>query len=55
LKCHLTFTNSAVNKIILDNLHVNRHVTEEIRGPRYCPSIESKAIRYVFTRFTGWK
>jgi len=50
LKCHLTFTNTAVNKIILDNLHVNRHVTEEIRGPRYCPSIESKAIRYVYTR-----
>jgi tRNA uridine 5-carboxymethylaminomethyl modification enzyme len=46
LNCYLTFTNSAVNKIILDNLHVNRHVTEEIRGPRYCPSIESKAIRF---------
>ncbi|XP_069669204.1 protein MTO1 homolog, mitochondrial isoform X2 [Periplaneta americana] len=46
LKCHLTFTNPAVNKIILDNLHVNRHVMEEVTGPRYCPSIESKAIRF---------
>jgi hypothetical protein len=34
---------------------VNRHVAEEIRGPRYCPSIESKAIRYVCTRLQVWK
>ncbi|KAJ9597787.1 hypothetical protein L9F63_011395, partial [Diploptera punctata] len=46
LKCHLTYTNAAVNKIILQNLHVNRHVTEEVTGPRYCPSIESKALRF---------
>lgn len=46
LKCHLTLTNAAVNKIIVDNLHVNRHVTEEVTGPRYCPSIESKALRF---------
>ncbi|PSN46548.1 Protein MTO1 [Blattella germanica] len=46
LKCHLTFTNAAVNKIIMDNLHLNRHVTEEVTGPRYCPSIESKALRF---------
>ncbi|PNF36860.1 MTO1-like protein, mitochondrial [Cryptotermes secundus] len=46
LKCYLTYTNSAVHKIILDNLHVNRHVREEVRGPRYCPSIESKALRF---------
>ena len=45
LRCHMTFTNAAVNKLILDNLHVNRHVTEEVTGPRYCPSIESKALR----------
>ncbi|KAK7868536.1 hypothetical protein R5R35_004818 [Gryllus longicercus] len=44
--CHLTLTNPAVDKIILDNLHVNRHVTEEVQGPRYCPSIESKALRF---------
>ncbi|XP_064618696.1 protein MTO1 homolog, mitochondrial-like [Lineus longissimus] len=46
LLCHLTFTNAAVDKIILDNLHLNRHVTEETEGPRYCPSIESKALRF---------
>ncbi|KDR21418.1 protein MTO1 homolog, mitochondrial [Zootermopsis nevadensis] len=46
LKCHLTFSNSSVRKLILDNLHLNRHVTEGITGPRYCPSIESKALRF---------
>ncbi|XP_075220870.1 5-taurinomethyluridine-[tRNA] synthase subunit MTO1, mitochondrial isoform X2 [Lycorma delicatula] len=46
LHCYLTRTNESVEKIIVNNLHVNRHVAEEINGPRYCPSIESKAIRF---------
>lgn len=42
----MTRTNSQVENIVLSNLHLNRHVMEEINGPRYCPSIESKVLRF---------
>lgn len=46
LPTHLTYTNDRVAKIVKDTLHLNRHVKEETRGPRYCPSLESKIIRF---------
>lgn len=46
LPCHMSYTTESVRDIIMKNLHVNRHVTEEITGPRYCPSIESKFLRF---------
>lgn len=46
LPCFLTMTNNKVRTIILDNLHLNRHIKEEITGPRYCPSIESKYLKF---------
>lgn len=43
----MTYTNENVAKIIRENLHNNIHVTEEASsGPRYCPSIESKVLRF---------
>ena len=38
LPCHLTYTNERAHKIIAENMHLNRHVREEINGPRYSDS-----------------
>ncbi|KAJ8681361.1 hypothetical protein QAD02_017148 [Eretmocerus hayati] len=45
-RCYLTYTTQEANDIVNRNLHCNRHVTEGVTGPRYCPSIESKILKY---------
>lgn len=42
----MVHTPPSINDIITKNLHVNHHVTQELNGPRYCPSIESKILRF---------
>lgn len=46
LNCYKTETNPATHKIIQDNLDKSIHIRETIKGPRYCPSLESKVIRF---------
>eukprot|EP00095_Tigriopus_kingsejongensis_P004333 snap_masked-scaffold1460_size40381-processed-gene-0.3 protein:Tk04333 transcript:snap_masked-scaffold1460_size40381-processed-gene-0.3-mRNA-1 annotation:"mto1-like mitochondrial" len=46
MSCHLTETNARVHQTVLDHAHLNRHVQEETHGPRYCPSLESKIVRF---------
>ncbi|WIW70745.1 tRNA uridine-5-carboxymethylaminomethyl(34) synthesis enzyme MnmG [Anaerosinus gibii] len=46
--CWLTYTNEKTHRIILDNLHRAPMYTGLIEGmgPRYCPAIETKLVRF---------
>ena len=46
--CHITYTNAAVHELIRANLHRAPMYSGQIRtcGPRYCPSIEDKVVRF---------
>jgi tRNA uridine 5-carboxymethylaminomethyl modification enzyme len=48
LDCHITFTNPAVHEMIRANLHRAPMYSGQIAstGPRYCPSIEDKIVRF---------
>ena len=46
--CYLTYTNEKTHEIIRKNLHRSPLYAGEIEGtgPRYCPSIEDKVVRF---------
>ena len=46
--CHLTYTNEETHRIIRENLHRSPIYDGTISGvgPRYCPSIETKIVRF---------
>ena len=48
LPCYLTYTNAKTHEIIRKNLHRSPLYGGEIKGtgPRYCPSIEDKVVRF---------
>ncbi len=48
MPCHLTYTNEKTHQIIRDNLHKSAMYSGRIIGigPRYCPSIEDKVVRF---------
>ena len=48
IKCYLTYTNLETHKVIKDNIHRSPLYSGEIKGigPRYCPSIEDKVMRF---------
>lgn len=46
--CHISWTNEQTKKVILDNINKSAMYSGQIQGigPRYCPSIEDKVIRF---------
>ena len=48
VSCWLTYTNEETHKIIMDNLDRSPLYSGDIHGtgPRYCPSIEDKVVRF---------
>jgi len=48
IQCWITYTNEATHGLIRDNLHRAPMYSGQIRavGPRYCPSIEDKVVRF---------
>ena len=48
VNCYLTYTNAETHKLIQENLDLSPMFRGEIegKGPRYCPSIEDKVVRF---------
>ena len=48
IDCHITHTNEATHALIRDNLNRSAMYSGQIHGtgPRYCPSIEDKVVRF---------
>jgi len=48
VSCHITYTTEQTKRIILANIHRSPMYSGKIQGigPRYCPSIEDKIVRF---------
>lgn len=48
IPCHITYTNENTHRIINENINLSPMYSGQIKsiGPRYCPSIEDKIVRF---------
>ncbi|KAI6649201.1 MTO1-like protein [Oopsacas minuta] len=60
LSCYFTLTNQKTRMVVEEAIEECDYLRQDINGPRYCPSIESKVLRYpeehhsVFLEPEGW-
>ncbi|KAG9267274.1 hypothetical protein AMEX_G18101 [Astyanax mexicanus] len=54
IPCHLTVTTPGVDRVVRESLPVNSHVQQDTKGPRYCPSIESRVLRFPGRQHQVW-
>ena len=54
IACSVTYTNKKVHEIIKKNLTKSAMYSGSIKGvgPRYCPSIEDKIVKFFFKNFS---
>uniref|UniRef100_A0A915PP06 procollagen-lysine 5-dioxygenase n=1 Tax=Setaria digitata TaxID=48799 RepID=A0A915PP06_9BILA len=46
LPSYLGFTNSRLAEVVLKHVKKCNYIRSEVNGPRYCPSLESKVVRF---------
>ncbi|KAF7328794.1 Mitochondrial translation optimization protein 1 [Mycena venus] len=54
IPCYRTATTPATHQIVKDNIHLSVHIQETKKGPRYCPSLEAKILRFNKNSHTIW-